>query len=284
MNLEAKTEKLVTAIFMVTDFMERDEPIRQKLRLISLDLLTDILTGNLSDAIMDKREIITLINIAKTINLISPMNTEVLLREINKTKNWIEEKYFIKLEGLGIFEDNDVETGKSSKFSPTSGVGASLTPEVFPNFEHKEVSSANVLNKNIKDKSIQSRNTQREDVGLLAGTGGKRSVLEEEPELVEGDGRGPTLRSLSALKEPKDSVVMNGHQLQNNIKNIRQESIIEFIKDNGPSTIKDIVNGMKLAANISRGEKTIQRELVSLMKDGVLKKEGEKRWSKYSLK
>ena len=30
-------------------------------------------------------------------------------------------------------------------------------------------------------------------------------------------------------------------------------------------------------------EKTIQRELLSMVKSGILKKEGEKRWSKYSL-
>ncbi len=32
------------------------------------------------------------------------------------------------------------------------------------------------------------------------------------------------------------------------------------------------------------GEKTIQRELVSMMKEGSIKKEGERRWSQYSLK
>jgi len=31
------------------------------------------------------------------------------------------------------------------------------------------------------------------------------------------------------------------------------------------------------------GEKTLQRELVSMVGDGVLKKSGEKRWSRYFL-
>lgn len=58
----------------------------------------------------------------------------------------------------------------------------------------------------------------------------------------------------------------------------RKDLIIKIIKDKKEVTIKDIA---KLIKNCS--EKTIQRELVSLLNDNVLKKEGERRWSKYSL-
>jgi hypothetical protein len=39
----------------------------------------------------------------------------------------------------------------------------------------------------------------------------------------------------------------------------------------------------QFSAIVSCGEKTLQRELVSMVKDGVLKKLGEKRWSRYML-
>jgi len=74
------------------------------------------------------------------------------------------------------------------------------------------------------------------------------------------------------------------------LKKQRQDSIISIIKTiNGGATIKDIkdkvqVNPKQFPALVSCGEKTLQRELVSMVKNGVLDKTGEKRWSKYFLK
>ena len=67
------------------------------------------------------------------------------------------------------------------------------------------------------------------------------------------------------------------------IKKQRRETIIKIIK-NSPNgiSIKDIILAVRnLGEEI--GEKTLQRELVSMVKDNVLKKTGEKRWSSYSL-
>jgi hypothetical protein len=63
----------------------------------------------------------------------------------------------------------------------------------------------------------------------------------------------------------------------------RQGDIIKIIRENkGGLTISDI--RAKGSPSIkSCGEKTFQRELVAMVSSGVLKKEGEKRWSKYYL-
>ena len=73
------------------------------------------------------------------------------------------------------------------------------------------------------------------------------------------------------------------------LKNTRREEIILVIKDRMKNSInfegvtitdiKSIGHGVLASC----GEKTLQRELVSMVTDGVLKKKGEKRWSKYSL-
>lgn len=66
----------------------------------------------------------------------------------------------------------------------------------------------------------------------------------------------------------------NGHKR----KDFRRNTVLEFIKGHNNVSIKDIV------PNISGcSEKTIQRELVSLIKEGKIKKAGERRWSKYSV-
>ena len=67
------------------------------------------------------------------------------------------------------------------------------------------------------------------------------------------------------------------------LKGQRQKDILSIIKagSNG-ATITDIkINATDLIASCS--EKTIQRELIGMLKNGVLKKTGEKRWSRYFL-
>ncbi len=62
-------------------------------------------------------------------------------------------------------------------------------------------------------------------------------------------------------------------------KSNRQNSIINVLKNQSNLTIKDFSKVIKDCS-----EKTIQRELIELVDRGVVKKEGERRWSRYSLK
>lgn len=58
----------------------------------------------------------------------------------------------------------------------------------------------------------------------------------------------------------------------------RSQAIISVVKLKGVVSIRDVV---EVISDCS--EKTIQRELLSLVEKGVLKKEGERRWSTYRL-
>ena len=51
-----------------------------------------------------------------------------------------------------------------------------------------------------------------------------------------------------------------------------------MLKGGAKLTIKDFAKNIKDCS-----DKTIQRELISMVTSGVLKKEGERRWSKYFL-
>ncbi len=62
-------------------------------------------------------------------------------------------------------------------------------------------------------------------------------------------------------------------------KNDRQSQIILLLKKDSNLTIKDFA---KVVHDCS--EKTIQRELLELVDKGIVKKVGERRWSRYSLK
>ena len=58
----------------------------------------------------------------------------------------------------------------------------------------------------------------------------------------------------------------------------RREAVMSVIRNKGSVSIKDI-------STLIRGvsEKTIQRELATLIESGVIRKQGERRWSTYSL-
>ncbi len=58
----------------------------------------------------------------------------------------------------------------------------------------------------------------------------------------------------------------------------RRDRVLNILRDKGQATIKDIVD---VVTDCS--EKTIQRDLISLIKDNIIIREGERRWSKYRL-
>lgn len=58
----------------------------------------------------------------------------------------------------------------------------------------------------------------------------------------------------------------------------RRDSVLSIIREKGKASIKDISTKFR---DVS--EKTIQRELAALVSEGFVQKEGERRWSVYSL-
>lgn len=73
--------------------------------------------------------------------------------------------------------------------------------------------------------------------------------------------------------------IHKGHADVQEKKSERQELIITALKGQSHLTIKDFSRIIKGCS-----EKTIQRELLAMVDSGLIKKEGERRWSRYSLK
>jgi hypothetical protein len=78
----------------------------------------------------------------------------------------------------------------------------------------------------------------------------------------------------SDLKNVSQTIVTNanGHNRKDN----RRKAILEFIKGHNNANIKDIIPNITGCS-----EKTVQRELIVLIKEGKIKKIGERRWSRY---
>lgn len=84
------------------------------------------------------------------------------------------------------------------------------------------------------------------------------------------------------IQQKGRSAVIEKQKTSENIKDkkeSRQERILSLLKNRPNLTIKDFANVISDCS-----EKTIQRELIDLVEKGIIKREGERRWSKYSLK
>lgn len=83
---------------------------------------------------------------------------------------------------------------------------------------------------------------------------------------------------ISKLNEDNIPRHKDNHENGYKRKNLRKSAILEFIKGHNNVSIKDIVPNITGCS-----EKTIQRELIELIKEGKISKVGERRWSKYSI-
>lgn len=212
-----KTNKLVTALYMVTDTMEKEEPIRLKLRTLGVEILSDI---TMSKAVFDTQkidQILSFLNIASDIRMISEMNSNILRKEFTELKQFIQE-FTVK---------NNLWLEELTKDSP------SPSPLL---------------------KSLSFSKGHQTRIGVQKG-----STL---------------MSALSKVGHAGNFQVL---------KDKRRESIIKIIKDKPDGiSIKDISVAIKNLGE-EMGNKTLQRELISMVKDNVLKKTGDKRWSQYSL-
>ena len=86
-------------------------------------------------------------------------------------------------------------------------------------------------------------------------------------------------RSLRQINSSTNKGIHKGHADVQEKKTERQELIITALKGQSHLTIKDFSRIIKDCS-----EKTIQRELLAMVDSGLIKKEGERRWSRYSLK
>jgi hypothetical protein len=92
------------------------------------------------------------------------------------------------------------------------------------------------------------------------------------------ESKGQSVLSDRLSVKSSQSTVKPTEQKQKDKSN-RQDIILSLLRKGGDLGIKDFTTLIKDCS-----EKTIQRELVSLVSKGQVTKEGEKRWSRYSLK
>lgn len=79
-------------------------------------------------------------------------------------------------------------------------------------------------------------------------------------------------------EETKDSFDNKEQRKDTSQTSSRRKAILDLVSKKGRINVKDVSNVV-----FDCSEKTLQRELLALVREGVLKKEGERRWSTYLL-
>lgn len=253
MSLKNKMDKIAAAIHMVTDCIEDNEPIRFKLRSLSIELASEshqlVHTPPrdrgfvFADIEIVATEIMSFISVAKSVRLMSEMNADILLRELSanteRMRTWTE---------TGFYEVEDPSFAQVSK--PAS---FTLSDSHFTT-----------------DQAI--KNTTQPQATLPVAQSGM-SFIPKTTDIHKGH-----IQTNQPVPATKRQESVDNKKFDVAIKLNRRNAILKIIKDKKEVTIKDI---SIIIGDCS--EKTIQRELSTLVEDGVLKKVGEKRWSKYML-
>ncbi len=232
-----KTEKLVTAVYMITNFIKDNEPLKWRIREKCLELLSlnvSLNTVSLSDRkdLLKKYqagsvEIVSLSSIGHLAGLISEMNFEVLRREFNNLASMIEKD----------------ENKKASE----------ETVSLSPNFFDTPIA-------HVAPVAPVAQTSSNTPVG----------IRDHSPAVIA-----------SAVSRPAANPVLYKKQesspKKTESKNERQEAILKLLSQRDKLSVKDFTDTIKGVS-----DKTIQRELLLMVSTGVLKKEGERRWSTYS--
>jgi hypothetical protein len=244
---------------MVTDIIDKDEPLRIKLRTLGTGIISDINSSHstharLSDACDKISETLSFLDIASTVNIISEMNCNILRKEFSDLNQSIK-------EATG-------NIGAKSNTLNLSEFFNSPLPE-YPDFGRGEV--------DIHPVSQASHPSRGEGISK-----GHTRI---------GVQKGSTLmKALSKVEMSDRNTKATNADNFFILKNKRRDDLISIIRmSGGGATIKDIRDRVHTAPSqtsslVSCGEKTLQRELVSMVKDGVLNKTGDKRWSRYFVK
>ncbi len=255
-----KTERLATALYLITNFFSDSEPMKWNMRSASSTLLSDILS-TMSDAGSGSgftvtsvkkgvTHLATLVEIAHTAGLMSSMNHGILLREFNVLMNLVDKKEMVETTGVNpaSFSESFFSVQRSENNPQISAVS-------FGQQEERKV---------IKDTFVPSQ---------------KMSYIprEQSRPVIAPVNTVPAPIKKTFTASPASAQPAHTSSVEEK-KTKRVTAILALVTRKTKVNVKDIADVVKGCS-----EKTLQRELLALVAEGVLKKEGERRWSTYSL-
>ena len=202
-----KTEKLASALYVVTGFIPEVDPLRTRLRTCALELVSTCSDTTIARDLRYHEgfsarclEIGSILNLAQRAGFLSEMNARILCDEYAELGSFVQEHH----------------------------------DKVFGNMS--------------------------------------LSVCTEKP----GDLAKPDKRHVETVSKGHQKDITPAKKTYNKRHNSRRQQILRLFDKKDAITVKDAAKSIEGCS-----EKTVQRELVAMVQEGVLLKEGERRWSVY---
>ncbi|GMU74480.1 MAG: hypothetical protein AMXMBFR44_6770 [Candidatus Campbellbacteria bacterium] len=188
--------KIVTAIYLLTDLLKDNEPIKWTLRTKVLDLVsfTGVLSrssgpsingGDEKDIIEQVNALVSLLDIGVLSGLVSPMNHEILTRELKVFRDNAV-RHFHATEGNQSLFTSSLFTGFDFKEQPHISQGH-IKRTISPSKGQMKITvrtEKNVLNKNVHQKDINNgqQNERKEKIVQLIRSRGSVMIKDISPE------------------------------------------------------------------------------------------------------
>lgn len=269
-----KAIKISKAVSLVTAHIEDNKELKAKLRHIVLDMsdsAVSFLIQGESASVKDKNKVLALgvnllnfIEIAQSLTLVSQTNSSILIEQI---KSFLSD--FNQISPAHAVPEVIIESDYFDAEEQVAPVTETVLEEKVE-VKVEEPSAPKPAKPFIEKLSVANPKAHAE-------TRVTRSSF--HPTSAEFRQRLATAKTIEDLHgiAPKVSSTQQA-TTSAPVKNDRQELIISTIGQKGELSIKDLEGVIKGCS-----EKTIQRELLSLVEQGVLVKTGERRWSRYAL-
>jgi hypothetical protein len=279
-----KSERLVTALYLVTDLMTDGEPIKHGLRKNAVALLSSmnaLSQLDVKDRVMELKvslkavtEIISLLHVAVTTGIVSQMNGELLMDGFRSLQSVLEKKQpILTREMLTIDDEETLHTDTQFSSAITSTSYDVLTPLSLARLHgsdedvrrtHDVLKSSQILSK-LEGKDFKGRNSGEH---MSDRSEEKLGAPQKDTQSVH--------HVLMRHAAPPTTSLASSFQMR---KQSRRDQILALFVKGVDVSIKDIAARIKGCS-----EKTIQRELNALLYDSVIERIGEKRWSRYILR
>jgi hypothetical protein len=287
MLIAKKSERLVTALYLVTDLMADSEPIKHGLRKNSVALLSSmnaLSQLDVKDRVMEFKislrsvtEIISLLHVAVTTGIVSHMNGELLMDGFRSLQSVLEKKQpILTKEMLTIDDEESLHAGSQFSSAITSTSYDVLTPLSLARLHgsdedvrrtHEQLKSSQLLAR-LEGKDMKGQNNAERITGKTTET--------DAMSLKDGSVQSVLMKHAESKSNFTPSTLASSFQMR---KHSRREQILALFVKGVDVSIKDIAARIKGCS-----EKTIQRELNALLYDNVIERIGEKRWSRYILR
>jgi len=265
--LSIKAKKIVSAIYLITEFMDKFEPLKWKCRELSVSMasgfhigqsglkISEHTTQNIKDILL---QLISFIDLSFISGLISEMNYSILKRELSLLEEGVNKQNIFFCgpnhskvnelvcddDFLMLSEDKRDEVLNAYTHIAEDFIKRTSTTAAQPT---RQVSKGHSIKDNYKGQANVLYNNERVDTNKTITN---KLIHDNKPVAVGND------------------------------KEARRTEIKLALQGNGGLTIKEIISAL---GGVKHSEKTVQRDLLEMVSFGLLQKSGERRWSRYSI-